>query len=125
MADFVKFMDQVARAYPRKRLCVVMDNLNAHKGKAAQGWLERHPNVSFHYTPTHASWVNLVECFLSIVTKQGLHLAVHKSGRDLEGFLEGFIEEYNKNVGPFIWTKGTEKLQRIIELTEEFQRSSV
>ena len=124
-ADFVKFMNQVARAYPRKRLCVVMDNLNTHKGKAAQEWLERHPNVSFHYTPTHASWVNLAECFFSIVTRQGLQQAVHKSGRDLEVFLEGFIEEYNKNAGPFIWTKGPEKLQRIIELTEEFQRSAV
>jgi hypothetical protein len=40
-----------------------MDNLNTHKGKLAQQWLEEHPLVSFHYTPTHASWVNLAECF--------------------------------------------------------------
>jgi transposase len=123
--DFIKFMDQVAKAYPRKRICVVMDNLNTHKGKAAQEWLERHPKVSFHYTPTHASWVNLAECFFSIVTKQGLQQAVHKSGRELEVFLKAFIEEYNKHAGPFIWTKGPEKLQRIIALTEEFQKTSV
>jgi transposase len=123
--DFIKFMNQVTKAYPRKRLCVVMDNLNTHKGKAAQEWLEQHPKVSFHYTPTHASWVNLAECFFSIVTKQGLQQAVHKSGRDLEVFLKAFIEEYNEHAGPFIWTKGPEKLQRIIELTEEFQRSAV
>ena len=124
-ADFIKFMNQVAKAYPRKRVCVVMDNLNTHKGKAAQEWLERHPKVSFHYTPTHASWVNLAECFFSIVTKQGLQQAVHKSGRELEVFLKAFIEEYNKHAGPFVWTKGPEKLQRIIELTEEFQKTSV
>lgn len=124
-ADFIKFMNQVVKAYPQQRLCVVMDNLNTHKGKAAQEWLEQHPEVSFHYTPTHASWVNLAECFFSIVTKQGLQQAVHKSGRDLEVFLKAFIKEYNEHAGPFIWTKGPEKLQRIIELTEEYQRSSV
>jgi transposase len=121
-ADFIKFMNQVVKAYPRKRLHVVMDNLNTHKGKAAQEWLGKHPRVSFHFTPTHASWVNLAECFFSIVTKQGLQQAVHKSARALEKTLENFIEEYNRNAGPFVWTKGPEKLRKIIELTEKFQR---
>ena len=123
--DFIKFMNQVVRDYPRKRLCVVMDNLNTHKGKAAKEWLEKHPRVSFHFTPTHASWVNLAECFFSIVTKQGLQQAVHKSGRELERFLKAFIEEYNQHAGPFVWTRGPEKLRKIIELTEEYQRATV
>ena len=123
--DFVKFMNQVVRDYPRKRLCVVMDNLNTHKGKAAKEWLEKHPRVSFHFTPTHASWVNLAECFFSIVTKQGLQQAIHKSGREIERFLKTFIEEYNQHAGPFVWTKGPEKLRKIIELTEEYQRTTV
>lgn len=122
--DFIKFMNQVVRDYPRKRLCVVMDNLNTHKGKAAKEWLEKHPRVSFHFTPTHASWVNLAECFFSIVTKQGLQQAVHKSGRELERFLKAFIEEYNQHAGPFVWTRGPEKLRKIIELTEEYQRAT-
>ena len=120
--DFIKFMNQVIKAYPRKRLCVVMDNLNTHKGKAAQEWLDRHPRVSFHYTPTHASWVNLAECFFSIMSKQALEQAVHTSGRELEKSLEAFVQQYNEHAGPFVWTRGPEKLKKIIKLTEEFQR---
>ncbi len=120
--DFIEFMNRVVKAYPGERLCVVMDNLNTHKGAAAQEWLQEHPQVSFHYTPTHASWVNLAECFFSILSKQGLRHAVHKSVRELEKFLDAFVEEYNQHAGPFVWTKGPEKLQKIIKLTEEFQR---
>ena len=52
--DFVTFMDRVVGEYPKRRLCVVMDNLNTHKGTLAQAWLEAHPEVTFHDTPTHA-----------------------------------------------------------------------
>jgi hypothetical protein len=78
-----------------------------------------HPLVSFHHTPTHASWVNLIECFFSILTRQGLQQAVHQSGQEREHSLKNFIQEYNKRCGPFEWTKGPEKLRRIIELTEQ------
>ena len=77
--------------------------------------------MSFHYTPTHASWVNLIEGFFSILTRQGLQQAVHRSAKELEHFLKIFVEEYNKCCGPFEWTKGPEKLRRIIELTQQWQ----
>lgn len=120
-ADFITFMNQVVKAYPGRRLCVVMDNLNTHKGKAAKEWLDEHPLVTFHFTPTHASWVNLAECFFSIVSKQALEGAVHKSANELTRALRDYLKEYNKHASPFIWTKGPGKLQRIIELTQEFQ----
>lgn len=121
--DFVKFMDQVVKQYPGQRLHVVMDNLNTHKGKAAQEWLESHPLVSFHFTPTHASWVNLAECFFSILTRRGLQQAVHRSVGELRKFLKDFVAAYNKSCGPFVWTKGPKKLERIIELTKSYQES--
>lgn len=120
-ADFVTFMNQVIREYPGQRLCVVMDNLNTHKGKMAQEWLDKHPKVTFHYTPTHASWVNLAECFFSILTRQGLQQSVHRSNRELVGFLKDYVNRYNKTCGPFVWTKGPEKLKKIIELTKKYQ----
>lgn len=119
--DFLGFMGEVVEAYPQQRLCVILDNLNTHKNEAAKNWLLLHPNVSFHYTPTHASWTNLVECFFSILTRQGLQQAVHKSGKELERFLKAYFAEYNKHCQPFVWTKGPEKLQRIIELTQQYQ----
>lgn len=122
---FLSFLDKLVAKYSTRRLCVVMDNLNIHTNKAATEWLENHPLVSFHYTPTHASWVNLVECFFSILTRTGLEQQVHKSGKALERFLKQFIESYNKACGPFIWTKGPEKLSRIIHLTQLAQKSGV
>src|SRR6202048_4262893 len=108
--NFLRFMNDVVRAFPNRELHVVVDNLNIHKNEAARRWLGRHPQVCFHYTPTHASWVNLIECFFSILSRQGLQQAVHQSAKELETFLKSFIQEYNKRCGPFEWTKGPEKL---------------
>ena len=124
-ATFLGFLDSLLEHYPGQRLCVVMDNLNTHTNKAAMAWLATHPRVSFHYTPTHASWVNLVECFFSILTRTGLQQQVHKSGRALERFLKDFIKTYNENCGPFTWSKGPKKLSRIIQLTKLAQESGV
>src|SRR5436853_5469086 len=68
--DFLSFMDDVVKSYPVRELHVVLDNLNIHKNEAAKQWLLRHPRVHFHYTPTHASWMNMIECVFSILTRQ-------------------------------------------------------
>jgi len=119
--NFLRFMNDVVGAFPKRELRVVLDNLNIHKNEAAKRWLRRHPQVHFHYTPTHASWVNMVECFFSILGKQGLSQSVHTSKRQLKEFLLNYIAQNNKNPRPFVWTKGPEKLQRIIEATKEYQ----
>ena len=70
--------------------------------QSANHW---HPRVRFHYTPTHASWVNMVECFFSIPGKQGLSQSVHTSKRQLKEFLLDYIAHNNENPRPFVWTK--------------------
>ena len=122
---FLKFLDCLVNKYKGKRLCIIMDNLNTHKNAVALEWLDAHPNVSFHYTPTHASWVNMIEVFFSIMTRQGLQQSVHKSARELERFLKEYVKEYNKKCGPYIWTKGPKKLKRIIQLTKEYQKTQI
>lgn len=119
--NFLRFMNDVVRAYPDRELHVVVDNLNIHKNEAARRWLGRHPQVHFHYTPTHASWVNLIECFFSILSKQGLAHSVQRSKQDLKDLLHRFLASYNANCGPFTWTKGPAQLQRIIETTKQYQ----
>lgn len=119
--NFLRFMNDVVAAFPGRDLHVILDNLNIHKNQAARNWLARHPRVHFHHTPTHASWVNLVECFFSILGKQGLSQAAHRSQRELKTYLLQFIANYNKHCSPFTWTKGPEKLQRIIEATKQYQ----
>ena len=119
--NFLRFMNDVVRAYPGRELHVVADKLNIHKNQAARRWLARHPLVRFHYTPTHASWVNLIECFFSILSKQGLAHSVQRSKRDLKDLLNRFLANYNATCGPFTWTKGPEHLQHIIETTKDYQ----
>src|SRR6266550_878901 len=77
--------------------------------------LRRNPRVQFHYTPTHASWVKLIECFFSILSKQGLAHSVQPSKQDLQDLLHRFLASYNTTCSPFTWTKGPEQLQHIIE----------
>jgi len=83
--DFLSFMDDVVKSYPSRELHVVLDNLNIHKNEAAKQWLLRHPRVHFHYTPTHASWMNMIECFFSILTRQALTQSVQRSKNVIAG----------------------------------------
>ena len=119
--NFLRSMNDVVRAHPNRELHVVIDNLNIHKNEAARRWLSRHPQVRFHYTPSHASWLNLIECFFSILSKQGLAHSVQPSKRDLKDLLHRFLANYHEACNPFTWTKGPEHLQRIIETTKDYQ----
>ena len=119
--DFLSFMDDVLKSYPSHELHVVLDNLNIHKNEAAQQWLLRHTRVHFHCTATHASWMNMIECFFSILTRQALTQSVQRSKKDLKEFLLRYLKKYSENPKPFTWTKGPDKLQRIIEATKQYQ----
>src|ERR1700716_3272078 len=119
--DFLSFMDDVVRSYPVRELHVVLDNLNIPKNEAAKQWLLRHPRVHFHYTATHASWMNMIECFFSILTRQALTHSVQRSKKDSKDFLLRYLKKYSQNSTPFTWTKGPEHFQPIIEATKEYQ----
>ena len=119
--NFLRFMNQVAGHFPERELHVILDNLHIHKSAVAQRWRQRHPQVHFHHTPTHAAWINWAECFFSILTRRGLPQSVHRSRRELKEYLLEFIDHYKQTCAPFVWTKGPEQLQRIIELTRDYQ----
>jgi transposase len=103
--EFLAFLRQVARAYPRRRLHVVVDNLSTHKHPAVRAWLERHPGVQLHFTPTSGSWLNLVEAFFSIITRQALRRGNFPTVADLIAAIERFITACNDRCRPFTWTK--------------------
>jgi transposase len=119
--DFLSFMDDVVKSYPLGELHVVLDNLNIHKNEAAKQWLLQHARVHFHYTATHASWMNMIECFFSILTKQALTHSVQRSKKDLKDLLLRYLNKYSQNPTPFTWTKGPAHFQRIIDATKEYQ----
>ena len=103
--EFLAFLRQVAAAYPRRELHVVVDNLSTHSHPAVRAWLERHPRVTLHFTPTSGSWLNLVEAFFSIITRQALRRGNFPTVADLIAAIERFIAAWNDRCRPFIWTK--------------------
>lgn len=102
--EFLDFMNQVVALYPGKTLHVIVDNARTHKPKRDR-WLARHPQVTFHYTPTHASWLNQVEVWFSILTRAALRGASFISPRQVRAQIDAFVAAYNQTAHPFEWTK--------------------
>jgi transposase len=105
-AEFLDFMNEVVADYPDQEIHVVLDNLRTHKPKRDR-WRARHKNVHFHFTPTHASWLNQVEIWFSILARRTLEGASFTSVRQLRQAIDAFIEAYNPTAAPFQWRKAT------------------
>lgn len=110
--EFLDFMNKIVAAYPNKEIHVVLDNLSTHKPKRDM-WLKRHKNVHFHFTPTHASWLNQVEIWFSILSGKSLDGASFQSVPELVAHIEAFIADYNETARPFVWTKSEVHQKRL------------
>ena len=102
--EFLDFMNSLVADCPDREIHVILDNLNTHKPKHDR-WLSRHPNIRFHYTPTHASWINQVEVWFSILTRHTLQGANFLSIQEVRNAIDRFIAVYNPNAAPFEWKK--------------------
>jgi hypothetical protein len=78
---------------------------NTHTHKKNEGWLKKHPNVHFHFTPTRASWLNQAETWFSVLQGQSLSGASFTTVRQLQEHIDAFIRAYNSTAQPFAWTK--------------------
>ena len=94
-ADFLAFLRLIAREYPRGQVHVVLDNVSTHKTPDVQAWLSRHKRFTFHFTPTSASWMNQVETWFGILTRQAIRRGSFESVRALVGAIERFTREWN------------------------------
>jgi transposase len=110
--EFLDFMNTVVAQHAGKEIHVILDNLSTHKPKRDM-WLKRHPNVHFHYTPTHASWLNQIEIWFSILAGQSLSGASFGSVKDLVVHIDSFIADYNQSARPFVWTKSAVHQKRL------------
>ncbi len=108
--EFVAFLKQVAKAHPRVKLHVVCDNYGTHSHPNVKGWLAKHPRITMHFTPTGASWMNLVEVFFGIITRQAIRRGTFTSVPDLIGAIRIFIDAYNERCQPFAWTKTADQI---------------
>jgi len=105
--EFLDFLKLVAKTYPRVKLHVVADNYATHKHPAVQQWLAKHPRFNMHFTPTSASWLNMVERFFRDLTTERLRRGVFTSVPELVAAIDEYVAHHNTNPKPFIWTKTT------------------
>lgn len=108
--EFLRFLKKVAAAYPGQDLHVVCDNYATHKHAEVRAWLARNPRVTLHFTPTSCSWLNLVECFFSIITRQAIRRGSYRSVRELTAAIGAFVDNWNEHPHPFAWTKDADEI---------------
>lgn len=102
--EFLSFLRQLNRAFQGRELHLVVDNLATHKHANVVAWLDKHPNIHLHFTPTHASWLNQVELWLSILTRRYLKHGVFPSKKHLIRTIMQAIADLNAQAKPFAWT---------------------
>ena len=108
--EFLRFLKQVAKAYPRRELHLVLDNYGTHKHPAVRDWLAQNPRVQLHFTPTSGSWLNLVEIFFGIITRQAIRRGTFTNVKELVAAISRFIDGWNERCHPFIWTKTADEI---------------
>ncbi|PWD42771.1 IS630 family transposase [Gordonia paraffinivorans] len=109
-AEFLDFMKTVAKAYPRRKLHIVCDNYHTHKHDDINAWLAKNPRVTMHFTSTSGSWLNLVEVFFGIITRQAIRRGSFDSVRELVTAIREFIAGWNDRCHPFVWTKPADEI---------------
>lgn len=115
-AQWLRFLRQVDRETPQdKTLHLIADNYATHKHPAVQRWLARHPRIHMHFTPTSASWLNMVERFFRDITTERIRRGVFTSVPELEAAIDAYLAHHNANPKPFIWTQSARDiLQKVI-----------
>jgi transposase len=129
--EFKQFLQTSDREVPADLdVHVVLDNSSTHKTPAIQKWLAAHPRFVLHFTPTSSSWLNLVERWFAELTSKKLRRGAHRSVRDLNTDIRAWIETWNDDPKPYVWTKTADQIresiarycQPITTLEDQFQR---
>jgi transposase-like protein/transposase len=108
--DFLAFMRRVTRAYPEGELHVVLDNVSTHKTPDVRAWLADNPRVTFHFTPTSASWMNQVETWFGILTRKAIRRGSFRSVKELVAMIDAFTRQWNEGSSPFTWVKTADEI---------------
>jgi len=105
--EFVAFMRQISRTYPKGQIHVILDNVSTHRSEEVRGWhaQKRNRRIVFHFIPTYSSWLNLVEVLFSLVQAKVIRRGTFPSKEDLAKKLLAFIDSFNAQRRPFRWTK--------------------
>lgn len=109
--EFIRFLNAVEAEVPKaKAIHVILDNYAAHKHPKVIAWLSRHPHVTFHFTPTSASWLNAVEGFFAALTKRRLKRGAFIGVVDLQAAINRYVADHNVDPKPFRWKADPDKI---------------
>jgi transposase len=109
--EFLQFLKAIDAAVPGEQdIHLIMDNYGTHKTQAVRAWLAAHPRYHVHFTPTSASWLNLVERFFSQISEQWIKRSAHTSVAQLEQSIREYIDRHNEDPKPFVWHKSADTI---------------
>jgi transposase len=109
-ADFLAFIKKAVKPHAGKQIHVVLDNLSTHDTPEVNAWLARHPNVTFHFTPVGSSWINQIETWFGIITKQAIRRGTFTSVNALIHRIRTYIDHWNTDAQPFVWTATADEI---------------
>jgi transposase len=122
--EFLTFMNQVVKRYPPdKPIHVVLDNLSTHNNPDVDTWLAKHPNVTFHFTPKGSSWINQIETWFGIATRQAIRRGSFSSLAHLIRTIYNYITHWNDDAEPFTWTATADEIiEKVATLDRDFRK---
>lgn len=109
-ARFLAFLRQAVNPHSGKEVHVVLDNLSTHTTPAVRAWLAANPNVTFHFTPVGSSWLNMIEIWFGIITRQAIRRGTFTSVTALTGRIRNYVDHWNTDAQPFTWTATADQI---------------
>src|SRR3954468_17780329 len=110
-SEFRKFLDTIDHRVPAALdIHLILDNYGTHKTTAIRAWLAKRPRFHVHFTPTSASWINMVERWFAALTEKQIRRAAHRSVRELETAIKSYLAITNHSPMPFVWTKTADEI---------------
>ena len=114
--EFLKFLRVIDRSVPKELdIHIVLDNYGTHKTALIHNWLLPQERFHLHFTPTSSSWLNLIERWFAAITQDQIRRGTHRSTKELETAIKRYLEVYNENPKPFIWTKSADQILESIK----------
>jgi transposase len=116
--DFLSFLKKAVKRHTDKEIHVVLDNLSTHTTPEVMSWLENNPHVQFHFTPVGSSWINQIETWFGIITRQSIRRGTFSSVKALIKQIRDYISHWNANAKPFSWTATADEILAKVRLVE-------
>ena len=124
-AEFLTFLKKAVKPHAGKEIHVILDNLSTHTTPEARQWLADNPRVRFHFTPVGSSWLNMIEIWFGIITRQAIRRGTFTSVKVLIKQIRDYISHWNADAEPFVWTATAEEILAKVALTETNVRKLV